>query len=188
VENKNRTPHQPDDELVRRYVAGSAPPAEAEAFEEHYFGCDDCWREVEAATELGEAIRRPAAPTSPRIWPVLAAAAVAAFLFVGIWQMVQQQQPQSDREPAFRSSQPAFSTAATRAGSKTMISWESRPEACWYLVRRFSDDGSELDSTRVDAPQRQLELPFAERASHYRVEALDEFRSVIGDSGLQRLE
>jgi hypothetical protein len=185
VENKNRTPHQPDDDLVRRYVAGSAHPAEAEAFEEHYFGCDDCWREVEAATELAQALRRPAAPTPRRIWPVLAAAAVTAFLFVGVWQLIQQP---SDREPSFRSSQPAFNTAAKRAGAKTMISWESRPEARWYLVRRFSDDGSEFDRTRVDAPQRQLDLPFTQRASHYRVEALDEFQNVIADSGLHRLE
>lgn len=182
---EGKTFHEPDDELVRRYVAGTATPSEAETFEEHYFGCELCWREVQTAMELREALLRPSVRPGRRIWPALAAAAAAAFLFVGIWQMMQRQ---ADQEPAWRSSQPAYQTSGARVGSSTVISWEPKPEARWYVVRRFSADGSEIDTVEIAAPRDRLELPLHAAATHYRVQALDQFRSVLADSGLQRLE
>lgn len=177
--------HQPDDELVRRYLAGTTTLSEAEAFEEHYFACEACWREVQTAMELREALLRQSARPSRRIWPALAAAAAAAFLFIGIWQMMQRQ---ADQEPAWRSSQPAYQTSAARVGSSTVISWEPKPEARWYVLRRFSADGSEIDTIELAAPRDRLELPLDPAATHYRVQALDQFRSVLADSGLQPLQ
>lgn len=39
-------------DLVSRYLAEKLPSEEAEAFEKHYFGCDRCWEELQAATEV----------------------------------------------------------------------------------------------------------------------------------------
>lgn len=127
---------------------------------------------------------RPAKPAR-RIWPLLAAAAAAGFLFVGIWQMTR---PPLDEEPVWRSSQPAWETSAERVGSTTVISWTSRPEARWYVVQRFTADGAELATTEIAAPRVRLELPHDPAATHYRVQALDEFRSLLADSGIHRLE
>jgi CHAT domain-containing protein len=43
-------------DLVSRYIGQKLSPEEAEAFEEHYFGCDRCWEEVQAATEVRAAL------------------------------------------------------------------------------------------------------------------------------------
>lgn len=39
-----------------RYLAGSLTDAEAEAFEEHYFGCDTCWKAVQRGAEIRSAL------------------------------------------------------------------------------------------------------------------------------------
>lgn len=41
-----------DADLDARYVAGTLAPAEAEAFEEHYFGCERCWALVQQEMAL----------------------------------------------------------------------------------------------------------------------------------------
>src|SRR5207244_1830986 len=45
-----------EQDLVSQYVGRKLSPEEAEAFEEHYFGCDRCWAEVQGATELRAAL------------------------------------------------------------------------------------------------------------------------------------
>jgi CHAT domain-containing protein len=55
-----------ENDLVSRYIAGKLPEEEAEAFEAHYFGCERCWSEVRAATEVRAAMEKPAgAPVVP---------------------------------------------------------------------------------------------------------------------------
>ena len=41
-----------ENDFVSRYVAEKLSPEEAEAFEQHYFGCERCWGEVRQATEV----------------------------------------------------------------------------------------------------------------------------------------
>jgi CHAT domain-containing protein len=55
-----------ENDLVGRSVAGKLPEEEAEAVEAHYFGCERCWSEVRAATEVRAAMEKPAgAPVVP---------------------------------------------------------------------------------------------------------------------------
>ena len=84
-----------EQDVVSRYVGRKLSPEEAEAFEEHYFSCERCWAEVQAATELRAALEEKAtglpetsglAPQSSRViqgpwrtWAPLAAAAAIAF-------------------------------------------------------------------------------------------------------------
>jgi CHAT domain-containing protein/Tfp pilus assembly protein PilF len=81
-----------EQDLVSQYVGRKLSSEEAEAFEEHYFGCDRCWAEVQAATELRAALQEQGSrgresvpePVQSRVirgpwrnWGLLAAAAVA---------------------------------------------------------------------------------------------------------------
>lgn len=61
-------------DVVDRYVRRALPAAEAEAFEAHYFECDECFASVQAADGLRSGVRHLAAageladaPASPRV-------------------------------------------------------------------------------------------------------------------------
>lgn len=47
-----------------RYIQGALTDEEAEAFEEHYFGCDRCWTALQHAVELRAAFAESAGPAS----------------------------------------------------------------------------------------------------------------------------
>lgn len=87
-------------ELVEKYVAGQLPDTDMTAFEEHYFGCDECLE----AVQLGQAIHSvgtaaPAkvvampvrTPARPRwMFALAAAAAVIVIALVGWRSLVNQ--------------------------------------------------------------------------------------------------
>ena len=45
------------DDVVDRYVLGELNPELETAFEEHYFGCDQCFRELEATERMAHAVQ-----------------------------------------------------------------------------------------------------------------------------------
>jgi CHAT domain-containing protein len=79
-------------DVVSRYVGRKLSSEESEAFEEHYFGCDRCWAEVKAATEVRAALAPEHAaakviplPASKTNWRLLAiAASVAVAVLAGL--------------------------------------------------------------------------------------------------------
>jgi CHAT domain-containing protein/tetratricopeptide (TPR) repeat protein len=81
-----------EQDLVSQYVGQKLSPEEAEAFEEHYFGCDRCWAEVQAATEVRAALAPEVTaakvtpfPASKTNWRLLAiAASVAIAVLAGL--------------------------------------------------------------------------------------------------------
>jgi TolA-binding protein len=56
------------------YLAGTLPADEAEAFEAHYFGCDQCWRELQQGLEIRAAMSSKTDSSAPVI-PFVAAPA-----------------------------------------------------------------------------------------------------------------
>jgi hypothetical protein len=101
--------------LMVSYLAGKLSAADAEVFEAHYFGCDQCWEELQD----GLAIRAAMAQAKPRTAPSVAvatkatrqpswrwlAAAAAVVLAAGIWSWLA-----THKGPA--SANPAMETAA----------------------------------------------------------------------------
>ena len=78
-------------QAVERYLLGEMPLEERDAFEEHYFACQDCAEQVRAGASLTSDLKRvlregiPArtAPWASWLrWPVLAPACAAMFLAV----------------------------------------------------------------------------------------------------------
>src|SRR5579864_3315618 len=59
--------------LIDRYVRNTMPPAQRQAFEEHFLDCPQCLDQLEAAASLRQAMRESAAEvlvSSPRAEPV----------------------------------------------------------------------------------------------------------------------
>jgi hypothetical protein len=182
----NGATHQPDEDLVRSYVAARLSADEAERFEEHFFACDACWREVETANELREALQRSGSARTiipSRRWWVggLAAAAMAAFVFIGVRQYTEQ------RQPVFRGGEQALQTSLKTTGSGIVIEWPAVPEAQSYAVVFLSADATPVTRQQIREPRIEVSPETASRASHYRVQALDSFERVLADSDLQRI-
>ena len=159
-----------DSDTEARYLVGSLSAEEAEAFEEHYFGCDICWRALQRGAEIRSVLARDAGdtrrqepllltPAPPRLereqmpqgprgrnvwWPLLAAAAVMVVV-TGLWRL---QRPMSDTrlsvrltiEPTRGGSAP-LAISATATDKSLGASWIRAVDARTYRVRLLADDG-----------------------------------------------
>lgn len=178
--------HEVNEDLAGRFVAGGLPAEEAERFEEHYFACQECWREVVTANDIRQALVPRSATRGPRrsAWPMLAAAAVAAFAFVGVMQWRESQ----SREPVFRdASRSGLQTEARISGDLVELSWQAPPQADRYQVQIFRDDGELVATKAVTNPQASFPRTEIAGAARYRILALDELGGTIADSALQPL-
>ena len=90
--------HAIENHAVERYLMGALPAEERDAFEEHYFGCPECAREVCAGARFRanarEALERGAAAPAARSrwwsWPSLVPVA-ASLVFAGVvWYQARQ--------------------------------------------------------------------------------------------------
>ena len=90
-------PQIENEEIVDRYVRNQLAPAEQQAFEEHFFGCDDCFEKLQTAERFAAGMRDAAArglleiPTqSPAmaraswLWWAFAATACVALIFAAL--------------------------------------------------------------------------------------------------------
>lgn len=187
-----------------RYLAGSLSEAEAEAFEEHYFGCDACWKAVQRGAEIRSALSQSPAvaeKTTPTVsrqsikrrtwWPALAAAAVI-LVAVGLWKFPPVTQPITE---AGRTAEPTRGTAVTPAISATAsdqtltASWPRTPEARAYRVRLLAEDGRllldrEISDTSVVIPLDAVLRNKAQGAIYWKVEGLNDLRVVVSNYAL----
>lgn len=182
----NGPTHEPNDDLIRQYVAGILAQDDAERFEEHYFACDDCWREVESASEIRTALApsRTARPAPSWRWASLAAAAAIGFALLGVWQW-QASRPEA---PIYRDTTGGgFSTQASRSGDSVVLSWGVPADARRYQVQLLKLDGELVASLVTAAPTVSLQSSEIGPARQYRVLAMDELGATVADSGLHTL-
>src|SRR5688572_11648505 len=105
-----------DNEVIEQYVLQKLSPAERQAFQEHYFECDECFAQVNTATRFIAGVRQSAksgalaadraavvpfpARRPPSVftanWATMALAAclLVSFCLVGIWALSLQRQNQ----------------------------------------------------------------------------------------------
>lgn len=192
-----------------RYLAGSLTDAEAEAFEEHYFGCDTCWKAVQRGAEIRSALSQsggvveektklPASRQSiarRQWWPALAAAA-AILVAVGLWKFPIATEPNNTTpDEAGRTAEPtrgtaeAFAISTTASGQTLTASWPHTPEARAYRVRLIAEDGRlllerELADTSIVIPLEAVSRIKPEGPIYWKVEGLNDLRVVISNYAL----
>lgn len=71
-------------DILAAYIAGKLPEAERDQFEEHFFGCEECLQQVEAARIARDVLIANPLAKKPRMHWWVPALAVAAVLVVGI--------------------------------------------------------------------------------------------------------
>ena len=198
--NQNECRLPTEDDAVRQYVAGLLPEAEAEEFEAHLFECDACAEEVQQALEIRAALneapavegRRPRRPLLRAAAPhakysLLAAAAVAAVVAVGLWQVRVAREPFSP--PPLRSSS-TFEIAASGHlnGSTFSATWKPVPGARSYRVQVFDSVGEPVSWTETSSTRLSASVAPHNEPRFWKVQALDDDRVVIGSSALIKIE
>ena len=195
-------------EVELRYLNGTLADDEAEAFEAHYMGCEQCWASLERALELRAAIasvdlgvtaargRRAVAGRStlpPRVWtrrwwPVAAAASILIVLAVG----VQMRRTAGNRDRAGDAVRGGTTTLRVRSvsGVDTLVAtWASVHGADRYHVRLFTGDGTlviqqDVADTTVSIPLEALSRASPHEALYWSIEALDVERRPLARSPL----
>lgn len=185
-------PYAGDDDVLRQYVAGKLPEVAAEDFEEHVFRCDRCRDEVDRAIELRAAWSNEAAAGGARRWDlrhysILAVAASACIVVLGLWQLRERQELQP---PPLRSAI-AHDIAASghlTAGTFT-LSWSPVAGAHSYRVQILNSIGEPVTSTETTATTFSVALPPVTRGEslYWKIQALDDDRVVIASSTLHKI-
>jgi tetratricopeptide (TPR) repeat protein len=83
------------EEIIERYVMGALDDSQRDAFEEHYFGCEECFQKLQTCRTVQSAVRQDEQKiraegrvrASPRmLWPAIALAAAGFIAFVALHQ------------------------------------------------------------------------------------------------------
>lgn len=187
-----------DEDLDQRYLAGTLPPDEAEAFEAHYFGCERCWELVQHGLAVRAANAAPAAADvvvavrrGGRRWWGLAAAAAVVLAAVGVARRFGSPERPDDVLRGRGGSLPARAVAG---GDSLGVSWARVPAAERYRVRLQTGDGGlllerETAETSLAVAAGAIAAPARAGSAYWSVEALDSLEVPIGHSDLieQRL-
>ena len=197
-----------EEDLDARYLAGTLSEEEAEAFEEHYFGCERCWTAVRTGLDVRAAstatmgepqvatprptVERGTAPPARRIprgrWLPLAIAASIVVVAVGLWQR--------DGGPGvtaggdgLRGPADSIRAVASVRGRILMLSWPVTANADRYRVRLQRSDATVVleriagDTVLAVSRDSLRSVADGERV-YWEVQALDALRRTIARSRL----
>ncbi|HYK82591.1 MAG TPA: hypothetical protein VEU55_05550 [Gemmatimonadales bacterium] len=186
-----------DQDLDTRYVAGGLADDVAEAFEQHYFGCDRCWELVHRGLEVRAASREASAPARaggaasraralPSWWPLAAAAGVTAIV-LGTWRLTAPR-PAAFPISALRGGADSLVVHSEATPSALAVHWAPFPGASAYRVRLYDAQGQlllerEVADTAVGFARDSLRARAPVGPAYWDVVALDTLRSVIARSG-----
>ena len=193
-----------EDHVLERYVTGRLDPEESERFEAHYFACDRCWGEVQAAlevraalipaeqhpaprAELQEVSHRPRARAWRRWGPPLAAAAVLV-LVIGVLR-TGERVPQTDAPGITRGAATSLSLTIVRSNDSIRVTWPVIEGAVRHRVRAFTGDGLLLFTEEPVATRFVTAASFADTLDQVflQVAALDRVGAVLATSPLEQV-
>lgn len=143
-----------------RYLLGEMTLEEREAFEEHFFGCSECARDVRDGSSMIDAIRAERRenrdglkPVSTFAW-ILSAAAIVAVAFLGL----QNGQLRREAEPRLL---PSYSmlTIGTRGAAQTVISDPAKPFVLYVDIPPQPASSSYRIEIRDGSGRAKVSLP-----------------------------
>lgn len=195
------------EDLDTRYLAGTLSEEEADAFEEHYFSCDECW----SAVQLGLGVRAAETPEKAdtrgaplkvqrtgvapstiaprrRQWMPVALAAAVAIMAFGLWQWNDnpRMRPADD---ALRGPTDSIRAVASVRGRALVLSWLATAGADRYGVRLQTRDGTIIverltADTSLALSRDSLPAISESEPVYWEVRALDALRRTIARSRL----
>ena len=183
---------------IERYLTGQFSDEEQQVFEEHYFGCAECFARLEEMRAIQTAARsvKPGRRTS---WwlPGLVAVAATIAVAVGLWLWRSQPKPvpQIARTPA--ATQPVLVAkfeapswkAVTLRGAADQPSL--RPAMTAYQHADYASAASQLEAIVAKQPSRteaRFYLGISRILSDDRATGISELRRVIADGDTPWLE
>ena len=168
-------------DVPARYVTGRLQSADAERFEEHYFGCDWCANELEVGSLLR---RRGVRSNTVRLLGV--AAAIVALITSAVILL----RPGTVENPAQMRGTSLTEIRVTASASAGLLSvrWNRVSDAASYRVTLFDDKGTILQQIPASDVALTTAVPMPGGRMFVRVEAVDRSRRTIGSSSLQPVE
>ena len=166
-----------DGEALAGYLTGRLSDEEAEAFEEHFFSCEDCWALVHSAAaarssfveqegppayasgvvSAGPEVRRPLRPRWSILLPAAAlAAAVAGVALFGL----PDPEPRAPGE-VFRGAEQTMSLEAELEGRVLTARWSPVPGAVGYELRGYDDEGRLIVAAEGEETAQAVDLEAA---------------------------
>lgn len=186
-----------DEDVDTRYVAGTLSQEDSEAFEAHYFGCEDCWSAVQRGLELRATLADAAPPRvslnamgrTPdrpplRKWAPLAAAAGILMVAAVIWQS--QRAPVDAVAPAaMRGATDSLQVTSRESDGMLIAAWRPIAGADAYRVLLLTADGVLVAERETADTTARVALEQSDRraGAFWVVQALDPMREVIARSG-----
>jgi len=170
----------PDDDTLRSYALGKLADRQAEAVEEHYFGCDRCWHEIERTVEVRASFDgAPRAGTSTmrrRTLQRLAMAAIVAIAALGLWLWI----PPAGDGVILRGGEGALELSVGLTEGTWTAEWPAVPGATSYLLEVTTPDGRSLFSQETLQSKVEVTLPEdTAGVTYWKVQALDAMRQTI---------
>jgi hypothetical protein len=196
-----------EDDLDARYLAGTLSEEEAEAFEEHYFGCERCWSSVQRGLDVRAAnapvgreaparapvliveqgaAERPALAPRRRWWPIAIAASLV-IVAVGLWSRDDQSLvPTTD---VLRGPTDSIRAVASVDGRTLLVTWPPKSGADRYGVRLQRSDATVviervIADTSFAISRDSLVRVTDGESVYWEVRALDALRRTIARSRL----
>ena len=188
-----------ENDLVGLYLGGKLAEADAEAFEQHYLGCERCSSEIERGGEIRAAagVSTIIKTSRPRgggrdFWTLLAAAAVVAMLAIGLSRV--SRPVGSPYSPVYRGTTGGTLVLVAKKGKagEVILEWQPHPAAQTYFLKIITSDGSPIMATETRETRLSLDLvalpPHGPGVSFLaRVEAIDSMGLVVARSDLESL-
>ena len=197
-----------EEDLDARYLAGTLSEEEAEAFEEHYFGCDRCWTAVQTGLDVRAAStatpvdsraptpaltverggQAPRTSLARRRWFPLAIAASVAVIAVAVWQSGNRS-PITPIGDGLRGPADSIHAVASTRGQTLVVSWTPKANADLYGVRLQTGDATVVlermvNDTSLAVPRDSLSGVANGERVYWEVRALDALRRTIARSRL----
>jgi hypothetical protein len=170
-------------DILGAYIAGKLPEAERDSFEEHFFGCDACLRDVEAARIAREVLLKQPSARLGTWWIGLAAAAaviVGAIVFWPAAKLVTVEKPVAKAaEPSYellaRFDAPVYRASTLRGAEKTARAFRDAMKL--YSAGDFAGAAAGLRS--VDSVEAKYYLGVSELLAGDRAGGVDTLRQVV---------